>query len=233
LKEIKKLQKEKTYQFNPNFISDFKGYQLGMSVSEIDRLLEFRKSGLYVNSAEEFQNVTGISDSLLKVISPSFKFPSWVNNKQRALYPERFSKDKTPVAVKDINLASAEDLIEIYGIGPALSERILKQRETLGGFSNMEMLSDVWGLSPEVVEKLKDRFEVKELPNIKKVHINTATMKELSQFPYFRYPVSRDIVTFRSMNGSIKCIDDLAKIKSLPPEKIVIIAVYLDFQIGR
>jgi hypothetical protein len=27
----------KVYPFNPNFITDFKGYKLGMSVQEIDR----------------------------------------------------------------------------------------------------------------------------------------------------------------------------------------------------
>jgi hypothetical protein len=33
----------KVYPFNPNFITDFKGYKLGMSTEEIDRLLDYRK----------------------------------------------------------------------------------------------------------------------------------------------------------------------------------------------
>ena len=41
--------------FNPNFISDYRGYMLGMSVEEIDRLHEFRAQGRWVNSAEEFR----------------------------------------------------------------------------------------------------------------------------------------------------------------------------------
>ena len=32
--------KPKIYPFNPNYITDFKGYQLGMSVEEIDKLLD-------------------------------------------------------------------------------------------------------------------------------------------------------------------------------------------------
>ena len=36
--------KPKIYPFNPNYISDFKGEQLGMSLEEIDRLHAFRKS---------------------------------------------------------------------------------------------------------------------------------------------------------------------------------------------
>ena len=70
------------YLFNPNFITDYKGYKLGMSVSEIDRLVAYRKENKFVNSAQEFQAVTQISDSLLRAIAPLFKFPSWVNSKK-------------------------------------------------------------------------------------------------------------------------------------------------------
>ena len=82
LKLIKYKDKPKIYLFNPNFISDYKGYKLGMSVQEIDRLLAFRKENKYVNSAKEFQEVTQISDSLLNMISPLFKFPDWSSDKK-------------------------------------------------------------------------------------------------------------------------------------------------------
>ena len=82
LKGQKRDYVPKIYPFNPNFITDYKGYKLGMSVPEIDRLLAFRKQNKYVNSPEEFQNVTKVSDSLLSAISPYFKFPDWVKNKK-------------------------------------------------------------------------------------------------------------------------------------------------------
>ncbi|MET0945149.1 MAG: helix-hairpin-helix domain-containing protein, partial [Flavobacterium sp.] len=78
LKLVKDKEKPKVYLFNPNFITDYKGYKLGMSTQEIDRLLAFRNENKFVNSAEEFQQVTKISDSLLKNISPLFKFPNWI-----------------------------------------------------------------------------------------------------------------------------------------------------------
>ena len=221
----------KVYPFNPNFITDFKGYQIGMSVAEIDRLLAFRKTSKYVNSAAEFQAVTKVSDSLLNVISPYFKFPDWANQKRGSYKPyaqNKFAK-KQKAVVLDINRATAEDLIKVYGIGPALSERILKQKGILGGFVSMEQMNDVWGLSPEVVANLKKSFEVSTLPDIKKVQVNRASLKELSQFPYFRYPLSKAIVTYRSMNGDIKNNEDLAKIPGFPVEKIARIAVYLEF----
>src|SRR5690606_9996712 len=53
----------KLYPFNPNYITDYKGYSLGMSNEEIDRLLAFRKTNQWINSAKQFQQVTKVSDS--------------------------------------------------------------------------------------------------------------------------------------------------------------------------
>ena len=223
----------KIYPFNPNFISDYKGYKLGMSVAEIDRLLAFRKENKYVNSPKEFQAVTKVSDSLLNAISPYFKFPDWVNNKKEFAaykkYPNSAFSKKEKIVIIDINQATQEDLIKIYGIGEAISIRILKFKESLGGFVSMEQMSDVWGLSPEVIENLNTHFKVSVNPSVKKMDINNASIKELSLFPYFKYPISKNIVTFRSMNGDIKNIEDLTKIKGLSIEKAKIIVLYLNF----
>lgn len=223
----------KIYPFNPNFITDYKGYKLGMSVAEIDRLLAFRKQNKYVNSAQEFQAVTKVSDSLLNAISPYFKFPDWVNNKKEFVDYKKYDNTafakKEKVVLIDINQATQEDLVKIYGIGEAISLRILKFKESLGGFVSMEQMKDVWGLSPEVIENLNTHFKVSSSASVKKIDINNASIKELSLFPYFKYPISKNIVTFRSMNGDIKNSEDLTKINGLSIEKAKIIALYLNF----
>ena len=230
LKLLASNKKATIYPFNPNFITDFKGYRLGMKVQEIDRLLACRKTNKYVNSAEEFQAVTKVSDSLLHVISPYFKFPDWVKNKNVAYQPYQkkdFGK-KEKLLILDINLATKEELMKIYGIGDKISDRILEQKEKYGAFLSMDQMQDIWGLSPEVIEKLKQFFVVKPTLLAKKIKINTASVKELSQFPHFRYSLAKEIVIYRSMNGDIK-VEDLTKIKGFPSDKIGIIALYLDF----
>ncbi len=216
--------------FNPNFITDFKGYKLGMSTEEIDRLLAYRKTNRYVNSAQEFQQVTKVSDSLLKVMAPYFKFPDWVvKRNQSQLYAASSFKKRESRPIIDINKATAEDLKKVYGIGEGLSERILKEKDKLGGFVSMEQLGDVWGLSPEVIENLNKDFKVTALPAVKKFKINQLNVKELMQFPYFKYPIAKAIITFRSMNNGIKNVEDLSKISGFPLDKIEIIALYLEF----
>lgn len=233
LKSTSSRARPVTYPFNPNFISDYKGYKLGMSVTEIDRLLAFRKLNKYVNSALEFQKVTLISDSLLDSMSPSFKFPDWVKNKRNDTYPAykdgKVAAKVEKMSLKDINSATQEDLMKVYGIGQVLSERILKLKEAVGGIVSMDQMNDVWGLSPEVVDKLKLSFKVVKVPDVKKIDINNATIKELAQFTYFKYSLAREIVIIRSMNGDFANIEDLTKIKGFPVEKANIIALYLDF----
>jgi len=119
-------------------------------------------------------------------------------------------------------------LMKINGIGDKISDRILEQKQKYGAFVSMEQMEDIWGLSPEVIEKLKSYFKISVTPNVKKININNASVKELSQFPFFGYQLAKEIVTYRTMKGDIK-IEELSKVKGFPVEKIKIIALYLEF----
>ncbi|WP_396210014.1 ComEA family DNA-binding protein [Flavobacterium sp.] len=224
--------KDTIYPFNPNFISDYKGYRLGLTVNEIDRLHRFRAQNKYVNSAVEFQQVTQVSDAKLQTLSPYFKFPEWVTRKKdnRSNSYYTFSSKPTEAIVrKDINQASKEDLIAVNGIGEKLADKILIEKEKLGGFVSLEQFQFMWGIRPEALEDIGKRFFVSNNPSIKKIAINELSMKELSQFPYFNYALAKEIVVYRTMNNGIKEIADLTKIKGMPNEKIKIIALYLEF----
>ena len=236
LKKVNQENTAKIHPFNPNFISDYKGYKLGMTVAQIDKLHNFRKQNKYVNSNSEFQQLTGVSNDWMKKYAPYFKFPDWVTNKSSSKYPSyfkneyvKFEKKEAKIVVQDINTASQVELEKVYMIGEKLALKIIAEREKFGGFSDMEQISFIWGISPEAIEDLNKKFEIKSLGNIKKIKINELSIKELQQFPYFNYTIAKNIVTFRSMNGEIKNIEDLTNVKQFPVEKLKIIAVYLEF----
>src|SRR5690625_602201 len=150
---IDSAKKEKTkettytiYPFNPNFITDYKGYKLGMSPEEIDRLHRFRENDQWVNSTAEFQQVTGVSDSLLGAISVYFKFPDWVVAREEQRKKKTKTKNRrTPIKEKaDLNKASREELQQIKGVGKVLSRRILRHRRQLHGFVGNNQLKDIY-----------------------------------------------------------------------------------------
>ncbi|WP_324025723.1 helix-hairpin-helix domain-containing protein [Maribacter sp. BPC-D8] len=223
-----KMDTVRVYPFNPNFITDFKGYTLGMSVEEIDRLHDIRKKDEFVNSAIEFQNVTKVSDSLLNTISPYFKFPAWTQNRKTKPSNTSTSSYKAKKVIwKDLNTATAEDLKKISGIGEKLSARIIKFRDRLGGFLIDDQLYDVYGLEADVVERALKQFKIITKPDIVKINVNTATAEELSKLIYLQKHVAESIVNYRNLNGSINSLNELVKIEEFPAERINRIALYL------
>jgi DNA uptake protein ComE-like DNA-binding protein len=227
-------KRPKIYPFNPNYITDYKGAKLGMSLVEIDRLLVFRKTGKFVNSKKEFQKVTTISDSLLNAIAPYFKFPDWVlkrnqNTKLLSSRDKKFysKKDKHIRTTKDINKATKEDFRTIYGIGEKLSERIIKYRSKLQGFSMENQLYEVWGLEQEIAHKTLLVFKVLELPNTQKINLNTVTFRELLKNPYIDYELCKKIFEYRDEVAELQDVSELKNIIGFPLELYDRIVLYL------
>lgn len=217
------LQESKGYElhpYNPNFITDYKGYVLGMSVEEIDRLHQFRMLNNYVNSAKEFQNVTKVSDSLLGVMSPKFKFPDWVNEKRNR---EKQRKGYQ----KDLNKAEAKDIHKATALEYRMAYRIINFREQLGGFLTLEQLRDVYGLSEEQVAIVQQKFVLKSIPDIKKININLATVSELSALGYINEYLANNIVDERVLREGFKSLDDLKYVSKFPIDKLERIKLYL------
>ncbi|HSP41066.1 MAG TPA: helix-hairpin-helix domain-containing protein, partial [Gillisia sp.] len=139
------------FPFNPNFLTDYRGYTLGMSVEEIDRLHAFRAEDKWVNSAADFQKVTGVHDTVLEKISPYFRFPDWVTNSRPAVTsrPAATGNESSSLNKQDLNSASVEDLTAVRGIGETLAKRIVNYRNRIGGFIDDIQLKDIYGLNFE------------------------------------------------------------------------------------
>jgi DNA uptake protein ComE-like DNA-binding protein len=233
-------RKPKIYPFNPNYITDYRGEQLGLSLKEIDRLLAFRKTNKFINSEEEFQKVTKVSDSLLNKISPYFKFPDWVVKRNKNhLKPNSsvissevekshtYNKSKHKLTTTDINKAIAEDFKTINGIGSAFSERIIKYRSKLQGFSFHDQIYEVWGLEKEVADRVLAVFRIDKKPTIKKLNVNTVEFKQLLKNPYIDYNLCKNIFNYRDEVAELQDISELKNIKDFPVELYDRIVLYL------
>lgn len=223
-------RKPKIYPFNPNFITDYKGYTLGLSNQEIDRLLAFRKQDKWINSVKQFQDVTKVSDSVLNKISPFFKFPDWVTNPKpkQTNFKTGYSKTaKTEAQKLDLNSATAIQLQKVYGIGPSYSERIIKFRNKINGFHSFIEMQQVYGLTPEVIDNIKSDFSIKTPRAITKIALNTATKEQLVTIKYIDYEVAHSIIEERTLRDGFKSIDELTKVNGFPVNKLEIIKLSL------
>ncbi len=222
-------RKPKKYPFNPNFITDFKGYTLGMSPEEIDRLKRFREQDQWINSIKDFQKVTKVSDSLLNEISPYFKFPDWViNPKPKKNYNKnKGCKKKSFLQKVDLNIATLEQLQQVSGIGEALSKRIISYKEKLGGYSDDTQLYNVYGLNPQVVNRVLNEFTVKTPKEIIKMNLNAISASDIATIPGISFELAKKIWEFRILNEGITDFSELEKIDGMTQRKLKGIQLYL------
>jgi competence protein ComEA len=182
-------------------------------------LQHFRSKGKWINSTSAFQAVTQVSDSLLEVLEPQFRFPEWVK------------KNEAPFSVnskvkKDLNTADVQMLQSVSGIGSVLSARIVKYRDYLGGFSEMNQCYEVFGLDSLVVQKLREQFEILTPPFIVKLNMNEATLDELQKIPYLSRSEARKIIAYRTKNKTIS-LNILSELFEDFPNKTERIKLYL------
>ncbi len=212
-------QKLKIYPFNPNYLSDYKGYVLGLTPEQIDKVINFRKSGKYFRSKQEFKQVADLSDSLFQILVPYIKIPDFKfkNNS--------FQNKHKSLTTNDINMATAKDFQSVYGVGPILSKRIVKYRNLIGGFKNMAQLNKVYGLEPEVVARIKQKFVIKSIPQtqntiIVKKPINIATEEDFQKVYGIGKKLARRIVNYRQSLGGFSAKEQLNDVYGLSSEAI-------------
>ncbi|RMA56708.1 ComEA family DNA-binding protein [Ulvibacter antarcticus] len=226
-------RKPKRYPFNPNFVTDYKAYTLGMSPEEFDRLKHFRSNNNWINSIADFKRVTQVSDSLLADISPYFKFPDWVTNpkpKRNSYKSKSIEKGFVDLAFDqktDLNNATSEELQKVSGIGVALSSRIIAYRDKIGGFSNDIQLYSVWGLNESVVKRTLHLFAVKTPKEITKMDINSASASDIATIPGISFDLAKEIWEAIRLRERIESFSELEKIDKLSPLKLRLIQLYL------
>jgi len=189
---------------------------------------------LFKNNELTYQYYMDKVDSLRAIVD--LPNPSETKAKSKKEYRQDTTIKQMPknnaykVNINKIDFSDADSvtLQIVPGIGPTLSSRIIKYRENLGGVIQKEQLLEVYGLSPEVLDKVFEFFEFN--PYIKrKININEVEVSDLSRHPYVNNGLAKVIVAYRKQHGNFETQEDLLKIKIIQQEWIEKMAPYLSF----
>lgn len=83
-------------------------------------------------------------------------------NEARPMQPLRSGPKTTPANPIDLNTATREQLMTLPGIGPALAERIIADREENGAFATVNDLTRIRGIKGKTLEKLLPYLKVEK-----------------------------------------------------------------------
>lgn len=221
-------ERNRIFPFNPNFLSDYRAYMLGIPTESFDRLKAYREAGNWINSVADFKRVTAVPDSVLEKISPYFSFPEWTRTRNNKVdrKAQRYAVKEHGQKI-DLNTASREDLMQVNGVGEALSGRIIRFRDRYRGLFSMDQLYGVYGLKPVVIQRIKERFKLIDTVPPEKLNINSASASDLSTIPGISFELGREIWEFVRLRDGIGDLSELAKLDEIDSLKLRLIALYL------
>lgn len=234
------------FEFDPNELDETGWRKLGVQQKTIRTILNYRNKGGHFYAAEDLLKIYGFDtvkyEQLALYIKIAEEEKVVMNPLKKSVYqpkekdawktksPERKEKPKYEERKVELNTADSALLVTVNGIGPVLSKRIIKYRNRLGGFSNVNQLMEVYGMDSVWYEKIKPALLVDSLAVVK-IPINRITQEELQKHPYFwKNKIAQAICNYRQQHGSFAGIDDLKNIYLLDEALLQKIEPYLSFE---
>lgn len=223
----------KHFRFNPNTASKKDLLTLGFSGKAANILENYLEKGGKLKYKEDLKKIYGVDEELYITLVDFIDLPEKQTYSKTDIsdltYTDKPEKKaqiytKKVIAKFDINTADTATLKQINGIGEVFASRIINFREKLGGFNDLDQVSQTYGIPVEVLPEIK-KYAFIEKP-VSKIKINKV---KTIRHPYLKYNQSKAIIAYRNQHGNYNNADDLKKIKILDNETIEKIKPYLEF----
>lgn len=193
---------------------------LGISSRTSALIMKYKKSGVDLSNSYYLDKIYGITEYEKKLLNDFYLFEH--KNKSREFVQKRSDE------IFELNTCDSSSLESLPKIGAALSSRIIKYRNKLGGFNDKRQLLEVYGIDTNIYNLIEARL-ILDVGQLKKININTISFDDLAKFPYLNYKLARVIINYREQHGVFKSKEDLLKIHLMNHKIIDKIEAYIDF----
>lgn len=217
VQQVNEIQEDSTYVCDPNTVSWQELTQLGLSDRVASSWIAWRNAGKVFHSKEDIAAVRGISSHELEMVLPhlvwgseaeeyAFSFDESKEDKTQIYNRKDLSMDDKLAPKINLNRADQESLKALPGIGPVLSERIIRYRELLGGYYSVDQLLEVYGLRDEHFIKVEKHLYV-ESEEVIKMDLDTIRFRDLLRHPYASYHLTKALFDCQSEGIFIDSIE--------------------------
>jgi DNA uptake protein ComE-like DNA-binding protein len=194
--------------FDPNKIRVNEWIKYGASKQLATRIENYIQKKGQFKKGEDVLKIYGFDSALFKKLSPFFKFEK--DSLKSFVKRPVFKKRNIERARIELNSADSAMLEKLPLIGSVLSARIIKYRNKLGGFYDINQLNEVYGLKEETFQKIKDMISADTLL-INKLDLNLETESNLRKHPYIGKYKASLILKFRKFKGHIYSYKELSQ----------------------
>lgn len=219
--------------FDPNTVDSITLLHLGFKPWQAKNMLKYRAKGGKYRKKEDLKKLYGMTDSMYLALTPYIYIKdSIVVDSARidSVHMDSLPKWKSPKKDTILNLRTADttELKLIRGIGSYRAKMIVRYREQLGGYAQVEQIMEARGMDKVIADSILPHFYIDSVV-VNKIPINHIRPEVLQRHPYLNFEQAKAIYEYRRKHIRIKSAEELKKIKGLSPTDIEKILIYLDF----
>ena len=134
------------FYFDPNLLDSIQGYQLGLSRKQMMTLYHYREKGGRFKKNEDLLKWYGLSEIQTSALLPWVRIKAIDSaNYKKQYWSQQWGKNSTQKI--DINNTNAAEWIKFTGLPAYKVKRILTYQKWTGGFTNIQGLKKVYGIS--------------------------------------------------------------------------------------
>jgi DNA uptake protein ComE-like DNA-binding protein len=223
------------FTFDPNTASLSDLLSLGLTERQAKTLINYRSSGALFSKPQDLQKVYGIDSVTSARLMPWIKIAEDKDTDRQVRQgtmpvaveePRKEATAVTALTLIDLNRCTAPDLERLPGIGPVLSERIIRYRGLLGGFVDTEQLYEVYGLDSTVVVLISPMLTL-TYDSVSPLMLDSCSFSELARHPYIGSSTAHLIAKYRSLTDTPVKLGDLVRQKIITREQALRLAPYV------
>jgi DNA uptake protein ComE-like DNA-binding protein len=217
------------FAFDPNTLDSAGFVALGLKPYVISNILKYRRKGGQFRDSEAFGKVYGLTEEQFADLAPYIQIP-----KADALHleeePEYAATLKPTVkVVVELNTADTTQLMQVKGIGRGYARSIVRFRQQTGGFTSVEQLREIYGMTAENYRCIAPHCIVDPV-SIRKIKVNTASIERLRSHPYLNFYQAKQIYELRRKKGRLTSFQDIEKLSEMNDSVLMKIRPYLSFE---
>ena len=203
------------FDFDPNVISYDEIKNLGVNNSVRKAWINYRAKGGEFYRKEDLKKIYGLDSVTYQRLEPHIILR---NENNRSIFGTGHGNKN--ILTIELNKATQEEFENLKGIGPVLAQRICKYRNLLGGFSSINQLNEVFGITDSIVQ-VNESILTLDKSSIEKININRTDFSTLSRHPYISDYEAKAIIHYREMKGFVESFNELV-INNLISDSILI-----------
>ncbi len=194
------LQRGPLFYFDPNTMDSITAIRLGIPSRQVITLMRYRNKGGRFYRKEDIAKLYGLKKDLIEQLIPYVTIKNFKKNLERNELVKRGANKNLNEWNIDINLADENQWAAKTKLSPVIIQNIMRYRNYLGGFTNLNQMKKVYGFTEANYYLLKPHLQLGKM-NKRKPNASTMSFENWKALGIFQDREIIQILRIRKEKG--------------------------------